>query len=321
MAMTLAQADLLTVPDLVAGVIETIIEENAELFSRLPFEFFSGENLTFLRENTIPTADWVGIGDTITEASPTHTEITLTPKMLVKDSNLNKFIMSSKSDKMSIEAEYIRSLAKAVSRAFYDRFFYGNSTTNAKEINGLQALVSTASPDMRAEGGGNAGSSAALSLAVLDLAIDRVKPGRPDAIFMNRNIRRRLSQSVRSTSVGGYLTQVVDQYGRFISIYNELPVLVSDFITQVELSSSGAFSAKTGGVDTSVFVCKWGQPSPPEGGIFGIQSSQMAEIERMSMLETKDEIKIRVKWYVGLGLASLYSLSVINGITDVAVVA
>lgn len=319
MAMTLAQADLLTLPYLVKGVIETILEENADLLNRLPFEGFVGETFNYIRESTLPTASFYGLNEELSESSPTHTEVSLKPYKLIANMELDKFLRASKSDKLSLEAEYIRTGAKQVGRTFYDKFFYGDNATSAKEFSGLQKLVSTASPDHQLAGGADGGANAALSLATLDKLIDLIKPIRPDALFSNRTIRRRLSQSVRTTTVAGYITQVVDKFGEFITIYGELPLLVTDWITQTETTTAGAYSSKTGSNTSSVFAVKFGPAA--EGGLFGIQTGRMAEIERLDLLEKKDSIVLRVKWYVGLGLGNVYSLAVINGITDEAVVA
>ncbi len=69
MALTLSESAKLSNDVLVAGVIETIIQESPVL-QRLPFIEVVGNSLTYNRENRAPTASFYSVGDTWTESTP-----------------------------------------------------------------------------------------------------------------------------------------------------------------------------------------------------------------------------------------------------------
>lgn len=319
MAITLAQANLYTVANLQKGIIETIIEAGREVIDRLPFETALGTSFDYDRESTLPGVDFYSPNETITESSGTVARVSTTLKKMVGDSDLDKFLRATKSDKMSIESDYVRMATKALTRLFLQKFIYGSTTTNAKEFDGLHSLVSTSSPTMTVASASDA-NGAALSLAKLDQLVDLIKPGKPDALIMSKRTRRRLSGALRINTVAGYITFDKDEFGSRLMFYDNIPIIVSDYVLDTEsTTAAGAYSDGTSDDQSSVFAVKFGAVT--EGGLAGIQSSQIAELERIDPVQDKDAIRFRVKWYVALALGNLYSLARYHGVLDGAVTA
>lgn len=305
--LTLAEASKLTNDVLLRGIIQTIVTES-EVLQHLPFREVVGNALTYNRESTMPTADFFDSGDVWTENTGTNAQATATLKILGGDADVDEFQKRTMSDQNDIEALTIESKSKAIAYTFDKTFIYGDNSANSKEFDGLHRLVASAM-QYHAGSGTTAG---ALSLSLLDQAIDAVKPGRPDAIVMNKNLRRRLAGFYRSTGSGQWHMERGDD-GKVITTYGGIPVLLDDYLLQTEAIASAAYSASTGGSSSSIFVVKFGQTD-----LAGLQNGGISK-QKIGMLQDKDAQRWRIKWYCGLALFSTLSLARIDGIADAAV--
>lgn len=185
MAITLADAASLSNDLLVRGVIETIVKESA-ILQYLPFMPVTGTAVRYNREATLPAAQFYGVGDTWTEATPTFTEHVATLKILGGDADVDNFLQSTYADTNDIEAEVIASRAKAVAHAFSDTFITGDSGADPRAFDGIQFLVSGSQALSMGTNGGP------LTLAKLDEMIDLVRPGKPELLLMSKRTRRKL---------------------------------------------------------------------------------------------------------------------------------
>jgi HK97 family phage major capsid protein len=304
---TLSQAKELSNDVLLRGIIQTIVTES-DVLTRVPFKDITGNSLTYNVETTMPGAAFYDVGDTWAESTGTHTQRTALLKILGGDADVDEFERETLSDQNDLEALTIEEKSKAVAYTFDDTFIYGDVSVNSKTFDGLHRLV--ASSMQFHQGAGATG--AAMSLALLDQAIDAVKPGRPDAIIMNKTVRRRMKQFYRGTGAVAFEQEIGDD-GKPIETYGGIPVLVNDFITQTETIASGAYTAKTGGATSSVFVVKFGHKE-----VCGLQHGGINK-RRIGILETKDAVRWRIKWYCGLASFSDLALARIDGVTDAAV--
>jgi hypothetical protein len=310
---------------LVEGIVEQIIEEG-QLIPKLPVTTLSGESLIYNRESTLPTADFYDIGDDLQEgASVAYSQVETVLKRLIGQWDLDKFNIKTYSNPNNLRAMAVSQCRKGVMRTAEDNLIYGVSS--GKGFKGLHALVAdtsytgqglvypTVAEGMRIHQGG-ASAGAALSLANLDALVHQVKP-KPDILLMNWNIWNKLSAVGRGTPVitrvreGGDLAQGVESY-------REVPIVVTDYITQTETVATYAYGAKTGGTASSIFALRFG--SVEEGGVTLVTGNPMFDLENFDALETKDAERFRLIWYLTLALGSTRSLGVIDGITDAAVV-
>lgn len=281
MAMTKSEAAKLSNDLLVRGVIETVVKESSVL-RYLPFLQVTGTTVTYNREASVPAVSFYDVGDTWSEATPTFTQHTAKLAILGGDADVDNFLQATYADVNDIEAEVIANRAKAVAHAFSDSFFNGNSSTNAKSFDGLHVSI-PAGQTMTAGANG-----AALTLAMLDELIDKVKPGKPDVLLMSKRTRRKLKDLRRSS--GAVLETGLDQFGLQVEMYDGIPVVVDDFIKDdLTQGTSSATSA--------IYAVKFGQGS----GVMGLEHGGIT-VEDIGELETKDATRTRIKWYCGLGL-------------------
>lgn len=308
MALTLAEAAKLTTDQVRAGVIETIVKESPVL-RMLPFIDVVGNALKYNRENAAATAAFFAVGDTWTESVATYTEVTTALKILGGDADVDRFLQATRSNITDQEAAVLELKAKAVAHEFEDEFVYGDTAVDVKGFDALHKLC----PAAQQVHMGSGTTGAALSLKKLDEMVDLVKPGKPDFLMMSRRTRRGLGVYARALT--SPVTYDIDEFGQRVAFWDGIPILVNDFMVDTEAIASGAFSAKTGGVTTSIFGGRFG-----EGEIVGLENGGV-QVEDVGSLETKDARRWRVKWYVSMALLSTLSLARVDGITAADVVA
>ena len=293
MALSKIEAAKLSNDLLLRGVIETIVKEST-LLNYLPFMQVTGTAVTYNRESTMPAAAFYVPGDTWTEATPTFSQHTAQLAILGGDADVDNFLQATYADANDIEAEVIANRAKAVAHAFSDSFFNGNIATNAKSFDGLHRLIQTG---QTVSAGAN---GAALTLAMLDELVDRVRPGRADLLLMSKRTRRKLKDLRRSS---GYVLETgMNQFGQQVEVYDGIPVVVDDFIKDDQAKGSGTNLS-------TIYAIKFGQGT----GVMGLEHGGIA-VERVGELETKDATRTRIKWYCGLGLFNEFGAAKLEGI-------
>lgn len=304
MAITLVEAAKLSNDVLLQGIIETIIT-NSDLLAKLPFIDIVGNGLTYNRESTLPNADFYAPGDTWNESTPTFSQATAVLTIIGGDADVDEFIKKTRSNIQDVKAAIIELKAKAVARKFDWCSIYGSTSTNAKQFDGMHVLVPTANKVHQ----GSGSTGAAGTIAKLRQMIRCIKPGKPDFLMMNTTMRDGLSAyAERNYSPIRYAG--VGEFGKRVMTFDDIPILINDWITQTETISGSAFSAETGGTTTSIFAGKFG-----EKALCGCQNGGV-ERKDLGDLETKDASRTRIKWYCSMALFSTLALAVMDGITN-----
>lgn len=293
MAMTKAEAAKLTQDMMLRGVTETIVKES-RLLQLLPFMEVTGTAVTYNREATMPTVSFYDVGDTWTEATPTFSQVTAGLKILGGDADVDNFIQATYADPNDIEAEVIASRAKAVAHQFTNAFYNGDSILDSKSFDGLTKAVPSGQTVIAGANGG------ALTLDMMDQLIDRVRPGRPDALCMSKRTRRKLS-SLRRAS-GSLLETEVDQFGLRALFYDGIPIVVDDFIPDTETQGTAANTS-------SIYALKLSG----RDGVSGLEHGGI-QVEAVGELETKDATRHRIKWYCGMAVFSELGVARLRGI-------
>ena len=295
MPMTKAEAAKLTQDMMLRGVIETIVTESM-ILELLPFMEVTGTSVTYNREATLPAATFYDVGDAWTEATPTFTQNTAALKILGGDADVDNFIQATYADPNDIEAEVIASRAKSVAYKFNEGFIIGDSVADPKSFDGLRTAVPAGQiVDIGANGG-------PLTLDLMDEVIDKVKPGRPDALLMSKRSRRKLSALRRAS--GNLLETDRTDFGRRAIFYDGIPIVVDD--NQPDNEVRGA----SGAVTSSIYPIKFGQGV----GVMGLEHGGI-DIEEIGELETKDATRWRIKWYASIAVFSELGVARLRGIT------
>jgi hypothetical protein len=300
MPLLQVEADKLSNNQLVAGVIEEIIEKD-ELFALLPFVGINGKAYVYDRENTLPDADFLSPNDTVNESAGTFTEVVSKLRILAGDVDVDKFLQETESDTNDQRATQIGLKAKAVARKFKKTIAQGNSSVNTKEFDGLPQLVSA---PMTLDAGVN---GSALTLNMLDQLADAVING-ADAFVMRAGTIRAYRSLLYAT--GGIQPAMIEipNFGQAVLGHNGIPILRNDWLAGDEdmgtnLNTCSVYAVRLNELDG--FHGLWG------GKDAGIR------VEDIGTVQNKDADRIRVKWYCGSALKSTRSLARLRGITNV----
>ena len=294
MALTLAEGAKLSNDVLLEGVIETVINDSPVL-QRLPFVEIVGNGLTYNRENVAATAAFYAVNDAWAENTPTFTQVTAALSILGGDADVDNYLARTRNNVQDLEAAVVALKAKAVQQKFDDTFINGNTGTDPKSFNGLDALCAAGQTVSMGTNG------AALTLGKLDELVDEVRGGKPQLLLMSRRTRRQLTALARASG-SGVVEQERDEFGRMVTFYDGVPIGVNDYVSDAQTQGT-AVNAST------IYALQFG-----EGAMVGLTGPGGLTVERVGSLETKDATRIRVKWYVSTALFNELKLARLIGI-------
>lgn len=303
MPLLRVEAEHLSNNDLIAGVIEQIIERD-DLFAVLPFIKAEGKAHVYNRENSLGGADWLDPNDPVNESAATFTEVVAKLRILAGDVDVDKFLqqtMSDTSDQMAIQ---IAKKAKTVGREFHRALATGDSGTNPKVFDGLPTLAASAGSSQQVSSGVNGN---ALTLTMLDELCDAV-PNGADVIVMRRGTIRAFRALLRATYGTDAVMQQLENFGRPMLTHNGIPIVMNEFLAGNETQGSNATT-------TSVYALRLNELD----GLHGLWGGDNAGIvvENVGTVQNKDATRIRLKWYCGLALKSTRSLARLKGVTNI----
>ncbi|HMA35801.1 MAG TPA: phage major capsid protein [Chloroflexia bacterium] len=307
MAFLLADAAKLTQNMLVRGVIETLIAESSVL-QYLPFLTVTGSGVAYNQERQLATAEWHAVNDTWQDSELGITQAVAGLKILGGDADVDSFLQQTYADKNDIQALVVQSKAKSVAYAFNQAFFYGDSSRDPNQFDGLATqagvpVAGYAGLDATHRAFAATANGAPLALDQMDQLIDAVKPGKPDALFMSKRSRRKLSNLRRAS--GNLLETGVDAFGRRAMFYDGIPIGIDENI------ADGEDQGTSTGVCSSIFAVKFGFQT----GVCGLQNGMISALP-VGPLETKDAVRTRIKWYVGLAIFRPIAYARLAGVKD-----
>lgn len=280
MALTLLEAAKLNTGDVYkAGVLKKYAE-TSEILRLLPFESINGNSLRYNVEETLPGVGFRGVNGSYTESTGIINPKVESLTIAGGDLDVDKFIVDTMgADQRSVhEAMKIKALALAWTKKL---FIKGDSESDPMTFDGLQKRINGDALIL------NRTSGAGLSLAKLDEAIDAVDGA--NAILMNKAMRRRLTVAARTTAVGGNIGYTIDEFGRQVTTYNDLPIVIVD----KDNENTDILGFTEPGSTTSIYVVAFG-----EGMVSGLQNGGM-DVRDLGELEAKPALRTRIEWYSG----------------------
>lgn len=308
MALTLIEAAKLETGDVYKSGVIALYAGSSDILMNLPFENIAGNALSYNRETALPGVGFRGVNESYTPSTGILNPLTESLVIAGGELDVDKFIVQTMgaSQRTTQEAMKIRALSLKWTR----NFIKGDTASDPRVFDGLQ--VRTVGDQVISAG--TTANGAALSLAVLDEAVDQTI--NPTHIIMSKAMARKFSAAARTTSVSGYVTYDVDQLGRRVMQYNGLPILTVDLddtstaiLPFSEAASSGTDTA------TSIYVVSMGADS-----LTGIQNGGIM-VDDLGILQTAPIYRTRVEWYNGLAAFNGRSITRVRHIGNLAIVA
>lgn len=301
MALTLLEAAKLNSGDIYKAGVISKFAETSEILRVLSFMGIRGNSLKYNIEETLPGIGFRGVNGSYTESTGIINPKTESLSIAGGDMDVDKFILDTMGNDQRTIQEGMK--IKALSLAWTKTFIKGDSESNTTEFDGLQKRLSGDAVIS------NHSTGAGLSLAKLDEAIDAVDGA--NAILMSKSMRRKLTVAARNSSVAGNIGYTIDEFGRQVTTYNDLPILIVD----KDNENNDILGFTEAGSTTSIYVVAFG-----DGMVQGIENGGMS-VRDLGELETKPALRTRIEWFSGFGVFAPRSAARIKNITDVAVTA
>lgn len=308
MSLTLIEAAKLNSGDSYRSAIIELYARSSDILRTLPFQSIEGNAYKYNREETLPGIGFRGVNEAYSESTGVLNPITEPLVIAGGDLDVDKFIV----DTMGMEQRNVHEAMKikALSLNWTLKFIKGDQGTEPREFDGLQVRCTGNQKIVAGTGSGGT----ALSLAKLDELIDAVNS--PQYLIMNKTMRRLLTAAARATDVSGYITYSLDEFGRRVTMYNGLPILIADEDNEGNQILPFTEAAYTGSsVCTSIYCVSFG-----DGMLTGLENGGIS-VRDMGELEEKPCFRTRVDWYTGLAVFHSKSVARLWSIKNSAVTA
>lgn len=300
MALTLAQAALLSKDMLQRGVLE-IITTSSTVLDRLPFETIEGNAFRYNIEGVLPAAAFRAVNAGYTESTGTTTQATESLVILGGDADVDRFLQQTRSDLNDQRAVQTAMKAKAVQAKFSDAFINGDTAVDANSFNGLKTRLTGAQVITTAGAAGapildtGAGTETNVFFDKLDELISIV-PG-VDVLYCNAAVLSKFGGAARRKTM---YTTTLDSIGRSTVTYNGIPLVDvgnkadgTPIIPQTEVKGGSS-------VTSSIYAVNFGQ-SLGSVGVVGLTNGGM-QVMDLGQLQTQPVFRTRIEWYPGLAL-------------------
>lgn len=308
MAVTLIEASKLNSGDVLKSKVIEAFARESDILRVLPFEDIQGGGVTYNRESTLPGISFRGVNESFTPSTGVINPLTDALSILGGEVDVDRFIISTRG--VSVRAAHVMMKVKALAAQWTTSFIKGDSTSDPRQFDGLQVRL-TGSQLISA---GSTSGGAALSLSTVDQAIDQTY--NPTHIICSKAMRRRFQQAARNINVGGYITFDNDEFGKPITTYQGLPLLVAysdnggdEVLPFTEAAASSSNTA------TSMYVVSLGQER-----LSGIQNGTIDVRDLGEIQVGAVTYRTRVEWYSGVALYHPRAATRINQIGNLALV-
>jgi hypothetical protein len=314
MALTLVESAKLAANngETVRASVIAMFARASDLLMALPFKNIQGNAYAYNREGALPGVAFRGVNESYTASTGVINPLVESLRIAGGDLDVDKALIDwhGAGVRATHEELKVKALAAEITRALIK----GDSTSDAREFDGLQARIT--GDQLIAAGTTDNGD--ALSLAVLDELIDAVSD--PTHLIMNKAMRRRISAAARLQTVGGYVEYDKDAFGRGVVKYNDLPILVpysdNGGTDPLAFDEQGDVKGTPAGTSsTSIYCVSFG-----DAKVTGIQTRPM-DVRDLGELDDSPVFRTRVEWYAGFCVEHGRAAARLGGISNAAVVA
>lgn len=309
-AMTLMEATKLNPGDVVRNAVVEMFARESDLLRVLPFMDIPGGSYAYNQEGSLPGVAFRGVNESYTGSIGV-----INPQVEVLRIGGGELDVDQAIVKMhgpGVRSTHEAMKVKAMSLYLTKKIIKGDSLTDPREFDGLRNRITGSQLIPVKSSGTNGGDP--LSIAKLDEAIDAVD--NPTHLVMSKAMRRILTAAARNTSVGGFISYGVDEFGRKVTQYNDLPILIADYddtgarILDFDEVGNGGSTATA----TSIYVLSVG-----ENMLTGLQNGGM-DVEDLGKLQSSPVYRTRVEWLMGLAALHGRCASRLYGISNAAAI-
>ena len=297
MAVTLAQAALLSTDDLQRGVIETFVQVSP-ILDRIPLLPIQGNAYAYNSEGTLPGVAFRSVNEAYVESTGTVNQASESLVILGGDADVDRFLVQTRGNLNDQRATQTAMKVKAASYKYQDTFFNGDVVVDPKGFDGLKKrLIGAQVLDAAANGLGpvTAGHD---FLDALDALIAQV-PGinsQNGAIYANAAILGRITSALRRLGGADFIKE--DLTGKRVLTYNGIPIL-DPGATGAGVQILGQNETQgTSTTASSMYAVKYGNDEG-DGAVTGLTNGGV-QVTDLGELQEKPAYRTRIEFYCGL---------------------
>lgn len=310
MALTLLEASKLNDGDIKRQAVIEMFAENSDILAALPFDDIPGGSLSYNQEGKLPGVAFRGFNEAYSASTGIVNPQVEVLRIAGGDLDVDKALIKTRGEGIRTTQEAMK--VKAMSLYLAGKIINGDSESDIREFDGLRSRIvgdQLVPADLTAPA-----ANSPMSLEALDAAIDRVD--NPTHLIMSKDMRRKLTTAARTPGVGGEISYTVDAFGRRVTQYNDLPILIADYDdTGSRIIDFNEVGPAGGANSTSIYCVSFG-----EGMVTGLQNGIM-EVNDLGEIDEKPVLRTRVEWLISLAAMHGRCASRVWGITNGAVAA
>ncbi len=311
MALTLAQAALLSENDLQRGVLETFVQESSVL-DRIPLMPIEGNAYAYNKEATLPGVAFRSVNEAYVESTGTVVQATESLSILGGDADVDRFIVKTRGNLNDQRATQLAMKVKAASYKFQDHFINGDVAVDTKGFDGLKKrLTGTQVLDAATNGLGPVagGHDFFDAMDALLAAVPGIN-GANGAIYANSSAIAKIKSSARRLGGVEMIRETLTQ--KMVATYNGIPLLDIgqtaagvNIIPQTE--TQGASSAAS-----SIYAVKFGEDEGDQA-VTGLTNGGV-DIYDLGEISEKPVYRHRLEFYCGLATFGGKSAARLRGV-------
>lgn len=307
MALTLMEASKLHSGETKRAAVIEMFAAASDVLRALPFEDIPGGSLSYNKEGSLPGVAFRGYNEGYTASTGVLNPEVEVLRIAGGELDVDRAMIKTRGADVRSTQEAMK--VKALALHIASKLIKGDSMTNGREFDGLRNRIvgSQLIPALLSAPSANS----PLSLEALDSAIDAVDGC--NALIMSKAMRRKLQSAARA-GTGGDIQVAQDEFGFRVTMYNDIPILISDYDDTgdrvIDFDEAGPGGAA---VSTSIYAVRFG-----DGYVMGLQNGVM-EVEDLGDLKTLPLLRTRVEWLVGMAVMHGRACARVWGITNAAV--
>jgi hypothetical protein len=295
------------------GVVETIIKESS-VVDQMPFIPIMGNALEHEIEGTLPVAQYRRVNETYTRGWGTDDKAYWGVTILGQEVFVDNFLIKTMGNVKSVKAKQWSKTSKSIGLKLDFDFIRGTGSVADKSFKGINALVDEGFGQYLA----NATNGGTLDLDKMDEAGDLLRTGNPDALFMNRTVRRRLTWKARNVSGQFPLIGVELLFGKKVTTYGDVPIrLLGDTVaadgTATPILPFDEVQGSSGATCSSIYFLRFGEDFV--SGLLGAGGS--FDVVDFGETEQAPGHLGRIELYPGLAIFNRYAVVRLGGIQNV----
>ena len=300
---TLADFERMAKSTLEQTVIKTW-RETSPIMDMLKFKQASALSIEFLRTTSLPLIPWRNYDDSFTQLKINTERVTEQVHFLGAKIDIPKALVLAGSvvDQRKLQEQ---AFVEGLARSFNNGFFNGDPTLDNLSVIGLRFRATSALAAAQTVAGGALDISSNTAVTtwhtqlfnLVEDLLSRLDGGTADALFMSRLTKLRFEAAMRES---GMKSTTEDKTGKRYPSYGEGgprlidPGYIYDDSTAILTDAETAAGVYTGGVVSSIFACKFGEPY-----VAGFYEYPI-NVDDVGLLEDRINYRTVVEWSPGI---------------------